>query len=71
MIQIRYNILNNFGVKNNKKRESYFNSLNDNNTMPHNSVNLLNNYDKVLDTKFKSQTQYPDFIQQKTQLKLK
>lgn len=68
----RYNILNNFGVKNNKKRESYFRSLNDNNTIPHNSAKLLNNYDKVLDETFsKSQTQYPGTAEEPTKAEIK
>ena len=50
----RYNILNNFGIKNNKKRNSYFNNLNDNNTIAYNSIKLLNNYDKVLDQSFRN-----------------
>ena len=48
----RYNILNNLGIKNNKKRNAYFRSLNDNNTIAYNSTNLLKNYDKVLDKTF-------------------
>ena len=48
----KYNILNNFGIKNNKKRNAYFSSLNDNNTIAYNSKNLLKNYDKVLDKSF-------------------
>ena len=49
----QYNILNNFGIKNNKKRNAYSRELNDNNTIPYNTTNLLKNYDKVLDQTFK------------------
>jgi len=48
----RYNILNNLGIKNNKKRNAYSRALNDNNTIAYNSNNLLKNYDKVLDNSF-------------------
>ena len=48
----KYNILSNFGIKNNKKRNAYFRALNDNNTIAYNSKNLLKNYDKVLDKAF-------------------
>ena len=49
----QYNILNNFGIKNNKKRNAYSRELNDNNTIPYNTTNLLKNYDKVLNQTFK------------------
>lgn len=48
----QYNILNNFGIKNNKKRNAYSRALNDNNTIPYNTTPLLKKYDKVLDQAF-------------------
>lgn len=47
-----YNILNNYGIKNIKKREEYTNSLNNNTTIPYNSIKLLKNYDTELTNAF-------------------
>jgi len=47
-----YNILNNYGIKNMKKRILYTNKINKCNTIPYNKTNLFKNYDKILDTSF-------------------
>ena len=49
-----YNILNNYGIKNQRKRAEYTYKLNGCNTLPHNSHQLLKNYDSVLDESFKN-----------------
>ena len=48
----KYNILNNFGIKNNKKRQEYINKINNNETVPFNSIKLLKNYDGNLNNIF-------------------
>ena len=48
----QYNILNNYGIKNSKKRNDYINTLNNNTTIPYNSIKLLKNYDKELTNAF-------------------
>ena len=48
----QYNILNNLGIKNLRKRETFIKSLNKCQTIPYNSVTLLSNYDKSLDNAF-------------------
>ena len=48
----KYNILNNFGIKNQKKRNNYIKSLSNCNVIPQNSFKLLKNYDNILDTSF-------------------
>jgi len=47
-----YNILNNYGIKNTKKRESYIKKLNKCNTVPYNKNSLLKNYDTILNKSF-------------------
>jgi hypothetical protein len=49
-----YNILNNYGIKNQRKRAEYTHKLNGCTTIPHNSQKLLKNYDSVLDESFKT-----------------
>ena len=49
-----YNILNNYGIKNQRKRAEYTHKLNGCTTLPHNSHKLLKNYDAVLDESFKN-----------------
>ena len=48
----KYNILNNFGIKNLKKRNNYIKSISNCNVIPQNSVKLLKNYDYILDKSF-------------------
>jgi hypothetical protein len=48
------NILNNYGIKNQRKRAEYTRKLNGCTTIPHNSQKLLKNYDSVLDESFKT-----------------
>ena len=48
----QYNILNNYGIKNIKKRNNYFRKLNNNTTIPYNTTNLLNNYDNILNNTY-------------------
>jgi len=47
-----YNILNNYGIKNQKKRNLYIKKNNNCNTLPYNKTQLFNNYDSVLDDSF-------------------
>jgi len=47
-----YNILNNYGIKNQKKRNLYSRKNNNCNTLPYNKTQLFNNYDTVLDYSF-------------------
>ena len=49
-----YNILNNYGIKNQRKREAYTLKFNGCAIIPHNSQKLLKNYDSVLDESFKT-----------------
>jgi len=49
-----YNILNNYGIKNQRKRDIYTYNLNGCTTLPHNSHKLLKNYDAVVDESFKT-----------------
>ena len=48
----KYNILNNFGIKNLKKRNNYIKSISNCNVIPQNSLKLLKNYDDILDKSF-------------------
>jgi len=48
----QYNILNNYGIKNLKKKNKYINNINKNLTIPFNSNILLKNYDSVLNDTF-------------------
>lgn len=47
-----YNILNNYGIKNQKKRIMYSRKNNNCNTLPYNKTQLYNNYDSILDDSF-------------------
>tara|TARA_B110001469_G_C9595057_1_gene295433 strand:+ start:71 stop:757 length:687 start_codon:yes stop_codon:yes gene_type:complete len=47
-----YNILNNYGIKNQKKRNLYNIKNNNCKTLPYNKIQLFNNYDSVLDDSF-------------------
>jgi hypothetical protein len=49
-----YNILNNYGIKNGKKRSEYKHRLNGCTSIPYNSHKLLKNYDKEFDETFKT-----------------
>ena len=49
-----YNILNNYGIKNMRRRAEYKHKLNGCTTIPYNSHKLLKNYDKSLDESFKT-----------------
>jgi len=48
----KYNILNNFGIKNLKKRNNYIKSLSNCNIIAKNATKLLKNYDNILDKSF-------------------
>ena len=48
----QYNILNNFGIKNLKKRNKYIENINNNQTISFNTTPLLNNYDNILNDTF-------------------
>ena len=48
----QYNILNNFGIKNLKKRKKYMKNINNNQTISFNTTPLLNNYDNILNDTF-------------------
>lgn len=48
----KYNILNNFGIKNQKQRQNYSLKLNDDNVISFNSRKLLKNYDSIIDNSF-------------------
>jgi hypothetical protein len=49
-----YNILNNYGIKNQRKRAEYTHKINGCTTIPYNSHKLLKNYDAMLDDSFKT-----------------
>jgi len=48
----QYNILNNFGIKNLKKRKKYMKNINNNQTISFNTTPLLKNYDNILNNTF-------------------
>jgi len=48
----QYNILNNYGIKNLKKKNEYINNINKNQLIPFNSTTLLKNYDNILNNTF-------------------
>jgi len=48
----QYNILNNYGIKNLKKKNKYINNINNNQTVAFNSQKLLKNYNNVLNYTF-------------------
>ena len=60
----QYNILNNFGIKNLKKRKKYMKHINNNQTISFNTTLLLKNYDTILnDTFYNNSTtklEYPE-----------
>jgi hypothetical protein len=62
----QYNILNNFGIKNLKKRKKYMKNINNNQTISFNTTPLLKNYDNILnDTFYKNSTtklEYPELF---------
>jgi hypothetical protein len=62
----QYNILNNFGIKNLKKRKKYMKNINNNQTISFNTTTLLKNYDNILNDTFYSNSStkldYPELF---------